>query len=236
MIKRYSRRTLREDTGLEFMPDKNGRPTVRAIRDTYRSDKTRKGKGSELEIKQITTDPAPKQLELAKAVYKQLKKKGKDQEVAKEFNDTPDLLLKGDGSVVVTPDQSDEGYTISAKEIDNLLDESRKRQIKETEEVYALSVNDFTQDCLDIATYILDCYQLPYSETETYSSAYDGEYAFKIKIVTSNYNIHISFHEEDVYVIAAVCKATGELEAKGAGVGLEAFEQDFSDIMNYICC
>ena len=240
------RRIFREDTGLEFMPDNVGRPTVKAIRNTYRSDKTRKGRNSELEIKQITENPAPEQLKTAKAIYKILRRKGKDQEVTQKFDDTPDVVLKGNGDAQITPDNSDKSYEISAEEIDEVLNENRfrwpkARRMNEAEQFLAQDpltcyatetqasneLDIFTENCIEISTSLI-----PNTPIQSRFACEGRVPGFDID--ADRFHITVDIQEDEVYVLTVIDRRSATLVGKGAGVGLDYFVQDYKDMIDHV--
>lgn len=122
--KRYPK--IHED--IEFGKDPTGKIQMKKIsngyKSTYATNKNAHGLTPDTKI----TTPGPEEKKVAKAVYDILKKKGKDKDISQKFNISPrpDLVMKGNNDVLVTPDNGKEPYTITNDEIEAELDENVK--------------------------------------------------------------------------------------------------------------
>lgn len=113
---------------IEFGKDLTGKIQMKKIsngyKSTYATNKNAHGLTPDTKI----TTPGPEEKKVAKAVYDILKKKGKDKDISQKFNISPrpDLVMKGNDDVLVTPDNGKEPYTITNDEIEAELDENVK--------------------------------------------------------------------------------------------------------------
>jgi hypothetical protein len=113
---------------VEFGKDSTGKIQMRKIsngyKSTYATNKNAHGLTPDTKI----TTPGSEEKKVAKAVYDILKKKGKDKDVSQKFNISPrpDLVMKGNDDVLVTPDNGKDPYTITNDEIEAELAENTK--------------------------------------------------------------------------------------------------------------
>lgn len=115
-FKKMKETKLSED--LEFMPNSKGAVTVKHVVDGYRSNVT-KDKTKEPDVVKNLKPATSSDVHLAKAVLKDLEKKGKESDVTKKCNldPKPDVVIKGNGDVEINPDNGKASYTLPAKEL-----------------------------------------------------------------------------------------------------------------------
>lgn len=121
---------INESAGVELFPD-GGKLVARDVSDELKTNVTHGKKAPEM-IKKLK-EPSPSKKKTVKAAVGYLKSKGKLGDISKEFDidPKPDLTFRGDGSVVVTPDNGKSSYKIPSDSLEKF--ESRKRNIKEHE-------------------------------------------------------------------------------------------------------
>lgn len=115
-FKKMKETKLSED--LEFMPNSKGAVTVKHVVDGYRSNVT-KDKTAEPDVVKNLKPATSSDVHLAKAVLKDLEKKGKESDVTKKCNldPKPDVVIKGNGDVEINPDNGKASYTLPTKEL-----------------------------------------------------------------------------------------------------------------------